>query len=319
MSTDSDMVDIRSTDLRVFAVVVTYLPSVQSLATLLMVLAPQLTRVVVVDNTPAEDMRAASLLDELKLSQVELIRLGANLGIAKALNVGIECAIKSGATHVLLSDQDSLPATDMVSGLLRAWSELTDEGILVGALGPTFTDLHTNTTLPFQVHVPGRFFYGHLLPSVEQSNVEALTLITSGALIPIAAFHIVGPMREDFFIDHVDIEWCLRARAAGFRLFGTGYASMHHRMGDAYLQVWRLGWHRESAYSPTRVYYRIRNFVVLCKAPYVSTRWKVRNALYWLEFIYRHVIFGDERWRSLCMALHGLRDGFFGKMGPLVG
>jgi rhamnosyltransferase len=35
----------------------------------------------------------------------------------------------------------------------------------------------------------------------------------------------VGPMREDFFIDHVDIEWSHRMRAAGHALFGVGAAA----------------------------------------------------------------------------------------------
>ncbi|EQD74077.1 hypothetical protein B1B_02878, partial [mine drainage metagenome] len=45
-------------------------------------------------------------------------------------------------------------------------------------------------------------------------------------------------MREDFFIDNVDIEWSHRARAAGFSLFGVGAAVMFHSMGDQALRVW---------------------------------------------------------------------------------
>ena len=300
----------------VHAVVVTYLPDTQALHELLAALAVQVARVHIVDNTPQADARVPALLDELALGNVHLLRMGENLGIARALNDGAATAIAAGATHVLLSDQDSLPPLDMVPGLLRAEREATAKGVRVGAVGPTFTDGNTGITFPFQVHVPGKFFYGHARTNAERPLVEALTLITSGCLIPAAAWAAVGPTREDFFIDHVDIEWSHRARAAGFKLYGTGWATMAHRMGDAQLRVWYFGWHRESAYRPLRVYYRIRNFVALCKQGNIPTRWKLRNSVYWIKFVYAHVVFGSAKLQALRMVHRGLWDGFRGRMGP---
>ncbi len=300
---------------RVQGVVVTYLPDVHLLRELLLVLEPQLAGVQIVDNTPQADARVSKLLHELSFDNVQLLRLGENHGIARALNEGVDAAIAAGATHVLLSDQDSLPAPDMVVGLLSSEHELDEQGIHVGAIGPTFTDAHTGITFPFQVDMPGKFFYGHARTTVERPLIEALTLITSGCLIPAAAWAAVGPMREDFFIDHVDIEWCHRARAAGFKLYGTARATMNHRMGEAQLRVWYFGWHRESAYSLPRVYYRMRNFVALCKLDNIPLMWKMRNSIYWLKFVYAHVVFGSARLQSLRMAMLGVRDGLRGRMG----
>lgn len=42
---------------------------------------------------------------------------------------------------------------------------------------------------------------------------ERKTLITSGMLIPLSLFGKIGMFREDYFIDSVDHEFCLRARA----------------------------------------------------------------------------------------------------------
>lgn len=301
---------------RVDAVVVTYYPDLALLGGLLRALAPQVGRIHVVDNTPVGDTRLEIMLAESSSIDVRLIRLGTNMGIAKALNEGINAARDCGATHVLLSDQDSLPAPDMVSALLRTWNELRTQGIQVGVVGPTFTDINTGLTSPFQASVPGKFFYGHLRPDVGRPVVEALTLITSGSLLPLAALDDVGPMREDFFIDHVDIEWCHRARARGWKLFGTGAATMFHRMGDASLRVWYFGWRQESAYSPLRMYYRMRNFVSLCRSPAIDARWKLRNAWYWLGFVYSHAVFGPQKRGSVRMALRGLSDGLRGRLGP---
>lgn len=300
---------------RVVAVVVTFHPDPETLLPLLDSLASQVFRTIVVDNTPAEcgDLPLVANCDPARL---EFIRLGSNTGIAKALNVGIQRAVQLDPAYVLLSDQDSLPAQDMVARLLESARELIKAGRRVGAIGPVFTDQHTGTTYPFQAQIPGKFFYGHLRADAGHPIVEAVTLITSGMLIPVRSLVACGAMREDFFIDQVDIEWCHRVRAQGYELFGAGRARMFHRMGDARLKVWYFGWRSESAYVPVRVYYRLRNFVAICRLPFVRTRWKIRSAWYWLGFLYSQVVFGQQRARALKMGILGLWDGLRGRMGP---
>lgn len=302
--------------MEISAVVVTYLPDTDVLRALLDSLLAQTAGVFVVDNTPADDRRVETLCTALSQDALRLIRLGTNLGIARALNVGIDAALAAGTTHVLLSDQDSLPAPGMVAELLCAQDALTRAGRRVGAVGPTYTDRHTGITFPFQAEVPGKFFYGHRRPDATHPTIEALTLITSGTLIPAPVLRELGPMCEDFFIDHVDIEWSHRARAAGFSLFGVGAAVMFHSMGEHALRVWYFGWRRESAYSPVRVYYRIRNFAALCRMPRIRRRWKLRNAAYWVYFVYTQTVFGQQRLAALRMAARGLWDGLRGRMGP---
>jgi rhamnosyltransferase len=205
---------------KVDAVIVTFLPDGVCLSELLVALSNQVARIHVIDNTPASDVRVASIVDGLHIGNVGLRRLGDNYGIAKALNVGIELARTSGATHVLLSDQDSLPAADMVEGLLRTQRDLVEQGARVGAVAPTFTDQNTGITFPFQAELTGKFFYGHVRPDISHPVTEALTLITSGTLVPVEVFADAGIMREDLFIDHVDIEWSHRVRSRGWKLYG---------------------------------------------------------------------------------------------------
>ena len=304
---------------RVIAVVVAYLPDVAVLRALLDALRAQTDGVIVVDNTPAGDRRVEMLCGVLASHAPQLIRLSENQGIGRALNLGIESALAGGATHVLLSDQDSRPAPDMVAQLLRAQDALVAAGRRVGAVGPTYTDRHTGITFPFQVEVPGKFFYGHRRSDAQHPCVEAITLITSGTLVAAPVLRAVGPMRGDFFIDYVDIEWSHRARSMGYSLFGVGAAVMYHRMGEHALRVWYFGWRRESAYSPLRVYYRIRNFIALLPLPYICSRWKLRNGWYLLGFAYSQTVFGEQRFAALRMAARGLWDGLQGRMGPWRG
>lgn len=299
------------------AVIVTFNPALAPLEALLRSLAPQVAHTIIVDNSPAQDGDFQNLIASISLDRITLICLGANYGVAKGLNVGIEQARAKGADFVLLSDQDSLPATDMVARLLEAYRRISRGGLSVAAIGPTFTDVHTGITFPFQVNIPGKIFYGHARPSTEKPDVEALTLITSGTLIPLPALETIGVMREDLFIDKVDLEWCLRARAKGFVVYGTGGAKMFQRLGEQHLRVWWLRWRNESAYSPTRIYYQVRNFFALCRFRYIPLSWKLRQAWFTFGVAYSQVVFGQERVAVAKMVLRGALDGVLGRMGAL--
>jgi rhamnosyltransferase len=302
---------------RVAVVIVSYNPGVAGFQRLLELLAPQVERIYVVDNSlPGNDSAFSSFFSSnLGCESVVFLRLGDNFGIATALNIGIELAISDGMDFVLLSDQDSQPEENRVKGLLSTFLELTQDGFRVGAVGPTMTDLFTSLTSPFQAKIPGKFFYGHRAPNDEAPYVEALTLITSGTLIPASVLRNVGGMREDFFIDQVDVEWCHRARSKGYRLFGTNRAKFHQRMGEARLPVWYFRWRFESAYGPLRIYYRLRNFVALWKLDYVDWRWKVRASWYWLCVFSAHAVFGKARWKTIKMGSVAVLDGVLGRMG----
>lgn len=308
--------------MQICVVIVTFNPERDSFIALLERLYPQIQHLVIVDNSERCNNIVMKLCQEtgLDINHLSLIRLGENQGIATALNIGIEEAIRLSAAFVLLSDQDSLPAVDMVANLLLAYESLTAKGLKVGAVGPTFTDKYTALTYPFQVQLEGNHFYGHKQATKEEPYVEALTLITSGALIPVGAFRNVGMMWEGLFVDQVDMEWCHRARRCGYRIFGTGSARMYQRMGEARLKVWYLHWRYESFYPPMRVYYKVRNGVAMWKLDYIDWKWKIRNSWYWLGIVYSHVVFGREgKARYFWYSCLGVWHGIVGKMGKFEG
>lgn len=303
----------------VIAVVVAYQPEMATFLPLLEQLARQADEVVIVDNSVSGDNRVVECLTNsfVESGRFSVIRLGENFGVGTALNIGIQEALRKLADFVLLSDQDSCPDDGMVENLCRVYAELTAQGVRVGAIGPTFLDLNTSLTFPFQADLPGKFFYGHKGSTVEEPHVEALSLITSGSLIPAEVIQVVGPMREDFFIDNVDVEWCHRARSMGYRIFGTGWATMYQRLGEAKLRVWYLRWRYESEYSPIRSYYRLRNLVALWKLDFIDWRWKVRNTWYGLGVVYTHTFFAKKQnAKHLLMAAKGVWHGLTNRMGP---
>lgn len=302
---------------RVLAIVVTYYPDAARALPLIETLGNQVDEVLVVDNTPrsGEDLLVWAKPLFAKRLSLRMVRFGENLGIAKALNLGISVAISDGFTHVLLSDQDSLPSPTMVRGLLQAETNVRARGLKVAAVGPVYVDELTGVEYPFQVQKRGKLFYESRFATDGNPDVEALSLITSGSLIGVGALRAIGGMLEYLFIDHVDVEWCLRATSLGYVNVGTRRAVLHHHMGDSCLRVWCFGWRNISGYGPIRLYYRFRNFIHIIRLPYIPLSWKIRSSWYWLGSLYGEVFFGERKVRSLLGIFYGIRDGLGGVRG----
>jgi rhamnosyltransferase len=223
--------------------------------------------------------------------------------------------LAEGFDFALLSDQDSLPAPDMVKTLRSVAWERSASGARVASVCPEYFDQTTNVSSSFQVQLPGRAFYSSVRGEEAMPWLEIVTSITSGCLITRDAMEHVGGMREELFIDHVDTEWSHRARSLGFVNYGTARTRLTHRLGDDVFSIWYFGWHPYSDYSPLRLYYRFRNFILLCRLPHVPRRWALRASWYWLGSFYAHAFFAPARLANVRMMLRGVWDGIWGRTG----
>ena len=140
----------------VVAVIVTYNPCFIALDKLVEAVSPQVGGVVLVDNDSS--LQAEILVRYSKIHQAEFVRLKENFGIAYAHNKGIEWAHDNGADYVLILDQDSVPATDMVHLLLTNALNSTKKGAEVAAIGPSYEDPRTKTHSFFMT---SRFGFPH--------------------------------------------------------------------------------------------------------------------------------------------------------------
>lgn len=303
---------------RVAAIVVMYYPERERVMGLLDALEPQVGRIVVADNTPEPELHHVELIEETRrrYGNLEFHRLGRNLGIAAALNYGIERAIEAGFEFVYLSDQDSEPEKGMIRGLLDCHAALVAEGVQVGCVCPAYHDSTTDALFNFQAYMPGHYFYRSVPAGKARPWMEIITTISSGSLIPCQVLKAVGSMREDFFIDDVDTEWCHRARYHGYKIFGTSSVLLHHRLGDDVFYIWVFRWKPHNLYSPTRLYYRFRNFVLMGRLPHVPRRWLVRASWYWVGNLYAYVFFAPGKVVNIKAIVLGLYDGALGKSGP---
>lgn len=291
----------------VYAVVVSYCSDPVRLAAQFERLLLQVKGIVWVDNASPESLQV--LLGRWPTQQVQALWLDSNQGIGAAQNRGIERALALGASHVLLMDDDSLPAADMVCHLLHTLATHPQ----AAAAGACHADPRRQTLrTPFSVVQGGRLRW---LPCADGQVWEVDHVIASGCLIPAWVLQAVGLMREDFFIDWVDTEWCLRARAQGYQIYGVCAAVLEHTLGDNVVRV--LG--REiPRHAPWRHYYQARNFLLMLRGCPVAKASSLHMAFRQFK---RFLVFSTlvpGRWQYFKMWVRGLVHGYQGRTGPLV-
>lgn len=294
----------------VCAVVVTHRADPGVFPEVLAAIAPQVGHVVVVDNaSPGDGVRAACAAH----AGVELLALRENAGLAHALNLGIARArAAADVRYVLLLDQDSVPAPDMV-GRLRAALVRSAAGARVGAVGPCFRDARERAAAPF---VRIRFPLNRKLRcDGAHPEIRCDFLISSGCLIPLAVLDAVGGMDAALFIDNVDLDWCFRALHAGFELRGVCAARMRHRLGAARRRVPGLP-RGIVVHPPERLYYMMRNRVLLYRRAYTPRRWIAQDLpRLVVKLLLFSVVVGPRGANLRCM-LAGLRAGAAGRADP---
>ncbi len=299
---------------KVCAIAVTFNPDLRKLERMLLALAPQVGRVVVVDNGSANVGEVAVLV--ASTSGARLLSLGRNLGIGAALNRGVDEARRELVDAVLLMDQDSVPSSTMVADLERGLEAASKGNVRgVAAIGPRFRD-GVSGNLSRHV-VFSRWRVGRVDCFSAEEPVAVDFLITSGTLIPVNALAAVGPFDEGLFIDHVDTEWVLRAGAKGFQTFGDCVAIMEHDLGEYRKRVWALRWREVPMHKPFRYYYIFRNSLWLRRQPHASSAWRRADATRLVQIFVFMLVFHPNRWTVFKMMLNGARDSLRGRMGSM--
>lgn len=292
----------------VFAVIVTFNPNIFVLEELLDSLLLQVGGAIIVDNCSDVDLLAWH--KKYRHANLAIKKLDNNYGIAYAQNIGIREARRMAAKFILLSDQDSKPAQNMVYCLKKAAVKLAASGKKVAAVGPRFMDTRQNNPSPF-TKIKGltvkRQCETTLIDVVETDH-----LIASGCLIPVQVIDVVGLMNEDMFIDYVDIEWSLRAKNFGFQPFGVFSAAMNHNLGDDHVDFFGK---RVTLHSPLRHYYMMRNGIWMYKQKHIPAAWKLVDAYRLILRACFYVIFAKPRHKHFFMIAHGIFHGLRSRMG----
>ena len=220
------------------SITVAFNPDPMRLGRQVATLQQQVDEIIIVDNGSAPSVKSilaqpevAALIDTDV--SINVLVLPQNAGIASAFNTGVEAAVKRGAKFVLLLDDDSIPAADMVNRLFAGYRLAIGNGAAgtVAAVGPQIIDARDAYAYPL-IRL-GWIRNEHIRCVDDGAKIIACDfLISSGSLVPVSVLHKVGRFDDTLFIDNVDFEWSCRARANNFSLFGVCNATLDHRLGD---------------------------------------------------------------------------------------
>ena len=282
------------------AVVITYRPEASLLENLRRLLN-QVPTVIVVDNG-SEGPSAQVVEAAGNLAGIQLIRNGANLGIAAALNIGIRHALRAGAQWVATFDQDSVIPDHFFQELLRAYQACP-------------------ATEKVGMVAPGKWSTGATSPTQPANPEEPLfsfvpAAITSGSLIRAEVFGPVGFYEDALFIDYVDVDFCLRMQKNGFKVLNATQVVLGHELGTK--QTRNLLGYRLSfrIHTTWRYYYNIRNRLLLYRR-YLTTfpRWTLRDAVWLVLELGRITCLETGRGPKLQAVIRGFRDALCGRTG----
>ena len=254
------------------AIIVTYHPDEEFPKRLENVLH-QVDKVIIVDNHSSS--ACLGMLEKLSSDpRVNLIINKENLGVATALNQGVKHLTNYSESYswFLSLDQDTLLFPFMLQNLISAFNECPFNH-QVGIIGSNYQEWTT----------------GKILFNSQQENqiwAEVENLPTSGCLTSMKIFQHVGNFRDDFFIDYVDTDYCLRLRDKGYRVIISPQVGMKHPLGyykpnKCYNFLFKKS--MVTNYPPIRHYYWTRNGLTLVgERLSKNLKWSLREVYYLL-------------------------------------
>jgi len=202
-----------------------------TLACLTSLAAAQLggARVIVVDNGSRdgtiERVRA-------EFPSVAVLALPENRGFAGGNNAGITAALDAGAEGVLLLNNDARVAPDFLPPLLDAIASRPRCAAASSAVfrldRPELIDV-AYVELRFDLRSVVQIMGVNALPGEGyDTRREVEVAVGTALLLRAEALREVGLLDEAYFAYHEDVDWCIRARQAGYEMFYEPYSRVYH-------------------------------------------------------------------------------------------
>jgi rhamnosyltransferase len=265
--------------------IVTYNPDVGRLTENLEAIAPQVDRIVIVDNG-SDNWPAVTKV--VARYPVQIIRNEGNLGVAAALNQIASEARELGAAWLLTLDQDSV----CDAGLVSAYEKHVGEERVA-----SMTCRITDRSFSYE----------------EVSNEFVDSCITSGNYIDLSEWERLGGFDERLFIDKVDTDYCYRLRGDGKRILNVHTSGILHEVGTGTAEHSLLG--KKFVvfnHSAFRVYYLVRNQVYFARKhrQTLGSAGYHRNVRTAWTRIFVYLLYEGDKVAKVKQWARGLHDGY---------
>lgn len=287
--------------MKIGAVIVTYNPVIKILKQNIDATVKQVNDIVIVDN-------GSNNINSIKKSiavytNVFLIELQHNFGIAKAQNEGIEKLKNKNIEWVLTLDQDTILPTNYIERIVKFIPRFKRKvGIITGA----YIDRNWDKERLDKIR-----------KDRNQEIDEFTQEISSGNLVSVKAWDVVGGFDEYLFIDYVDFDFDYRLKVAGYGLYRVNKVEFEHEIGspikyNLLTKILLLEKEELFDHSYKRLYYLNRNRIIVRKRyPQFGSPFKITIA----EILDLRKVFVMKRprLRKFNNSLRGIIDGILYK------
>lgn len=305
--------------MKVYVVCVTYNPDLEILKQTIRSLYYQVTKFVIVDNTPHHDETfLKSFIDKYEwTSKVHLITLGDNYGIAYAQNVGLRYALKNKADFILTTDHDTIYPNKYVESLLNIFNKY-ENTYKIAAVVPFFRNINIDKEyykIVIRKNDGGISFKKFTSRNNLNDFYTVYYTISSGMLINSKILEEIGFMKEEFFIDWVDTEWCLRANFKGFRILQVPTVCIQHKLGNSSVKFfnWNILRH-----NYIRRYYIFRNgLYMLFYYKDMNIKVRIFLAKIMLNILIKNLIVSKNKFAEIYNKYCAFVDAAKKQLGPL--
>ena len=189
--------------------------------------------VVVVDNASSDGSKDVI---RKRFPQVVLIENDSNLGFAEGCNIGIRHLLERGFDLVLILNNDAEVDSECLHELGQAAESYPAAAYAAtiyehGNRGKIWYGGGTISRLTLEARHETRLADGSGLPRPTEFITGCCLLFRSEALKQI------GLLDSSFFAYYEDVDWCLRAKAAGSLLLYVPRASVYHEVSHSFRRV----------------------------------------------------------------------------------
>ena len=207
-------------------------------------------QVIVVDNGSSDD--SVTAIKE-SFPAAQLIETGENLGFAEGNNVGIRYAINESCDYILLLNNDTTVAPDIITEFVVAAENNQNAALLTAKMyyhsQPDtlwYAGAQWDAINCVFIH-RGKGENGHQ----QQYNALMETDYACGCAIFIRTkiLPAIGLMDPRFFLTYEETDWCYRARALNFQILYVPKAVLWHKVSVAF----------GGSGSPLQSYFFMRN------------------------------------------------------------
>lgn len=278
------------------AIVVLYNPNMDLVNQMLDIISVEVDFVWISDNSSTPNFVKS-------YNNVHYCYMNGNKGIAYAQNRGIEFAINQHFDNIIFFDQDSTFEKGFIKKLYGDFNVISKFDKNAMGLGPLAINRDSNTYLGKKssiistIEVEGKVFQ------------QVREFMSSSTIMHTSVFINIGLLLDELFIDCVDYEILWRAYyELGAHFYRTTNTVIKHQLGEGDRKVLGRNSHICSVF---RIYYEIRNVLIVSSFKYTPLKWKYRELLKILLKLVYYPIFVTPRGKYFKNALLGIRDGIY--------